>query len=80
MGGQKLFHLFAKPLICFIMLTGGTMPIAAATGNGLYGVAVRAPINNGSESAGAAIDDILHGFLVDLRHSVCIKRQILRSV
>ena len=80
MGGQKLFHLFAKPLIHFIMLTGGTMPVAAATGNGVYGATVMAPINNRSESAAAAVNDILDVFFMAFGHLLPIKCQILGSI
>ena len=79
MGGQEFSHLFVEPLIGFILLAARTMPIAAATGNGLYGATVTT-INNGSEGTAAAISDMFKGFFMDLRHSLCIKRQILGPI
>lgn len=66
MGRQKFFHLFVEPLIHFIMLTGGTMPVPTAAGDGLYGAAFTTTINNGSERTTAAIHDILNGLFMDL--------------
>jgi len=73
MGGQKLLHLFVQPLFGFILLAGRTVPVAAAAGNGLYGATVLTAINKRSESAAAAINDVLDGFFMDLRHPVSIK-------
>jgi len=62
-----------EPLICFSMLTGGTMPVSAATGDGLYGFTVMTGIHNCSERATTALSDIFHGFFMNLGHPVFMK-------
>jgi hypothetical protein len=62
------------------MLTGRTMPIAAATGDEPYGLTIMTTINDRSERPSAALSDILNGFFMELRHSVSIKSQILRPI
>jgi hypothetical protein len=62
---QEFFHLSVEPILFFITLTRGTMPIATAARNGLHDVTVMAPINNRSERATATIGDIFNGLLMD---------------
>ena len=62
------------------MLTGRTVAIPAATGNGVYGATVMTAIHNRSERTTAAISDILHGFFMNVRHSVAMQRQIVRPI
>ena len=56
------------------------MPVSAAAGDRLAGIAVIADIKNGSERAASAITDILNGLFMYPRHSISIELQILRTV
>jgi hypothetical protein len=80
MGRQHFFYLLLKPLICFIMLTVGTVAVATATVDKMQVTTVIALIHHCSKGTISAGNDIPDGFLMKLRHSIPIKRHIFRSI
>jgi hypothetical protein len=69
-----------QPFFRLILMTGRTMPVSTAAGNGLYGVTVMASIKNGSKRAASAITDIPHNLFMYPGHSFSIKFKILFAI
>jgi len=66
--GQLLFQLPAQPLLPLMLLAAGAVAVAAASGDKMKMVTIRASKNGGTVGLGAATADIGNYFTVLLGH------------
>ena len=80
MSGKLSLHLLYQPLMGFVVLTGGTIPVAARSVNDMVLTAFFTLIDHGSAIFCTAVDDGVNDISVFRRHEITEALDILMGI